>query len=235
VIYYLTKNEQIMKLKKLVMLSSMMLGLVPLSRGQGTIVGTHHDFTWGSERAYNPSMEICIVCHAPHNNSSVAGELPLWNHLTTTATFTAYGASGSGYNIHFTPGSPDGSSKLCLSCHDGVTAVNAYGVGGGLQDTMATARTLLMGALSTRSDLHTDLRTSHPVSFVYDGTLVASDPGLYDTSHTTTLGHSIGVDMLDNSGKVQCTSCHEPHSNTYWKFQRMSNRNSALCLTCHKK
>ncbi len=216
-----------MKLKKLVLLSSLLLGLVPLSRAQ--ISGTHHDFRSGVEAAYNPSGEICIVCHAPHNND--ATQVPLWNHVTTSATFTPY----TGYNTHFTAGQPDGTSKLCLSCHDGVTAVNAYGNGGSLQDTMSTPRTLLMGALSTRSSMGTDMRTTHPVSFVYDGTLTTANPTLWDTSSTSHLGHSIGVDMLDKNGKVQCTSCHEVHGTAYWKFQRMSNVGSALCLTCHKK
>ncbi|MEI8280660.1 MAG: cytochrome c3 family protein [Bacteroidota bacterium] len=225
-----------MKLKKLVLLSTLMVGLVPLSRGQ--ITGTHHDFRSGVEKAYNQGGEVCLVCHAPHNND--VSQTPLWNHATTQANFTAYGQGGSGYAIKFTPGQPTGASKLCLSCHDGVTAVNAYGTGGGasgLQDTLTpgTPRTLLMGALSSRSNLTTSLMTSHPVSFVYDGTLVAADPGLRDTSSSSGLGHSIGTDMLDKTGQVQCTSCHEVHGTPYYKFQRMSNVGSALCLTCHKK
>ena len=215
-----------MKVKKLVLLSSLLLGLVPLSRAQ--IAGTAHDFRHGMEAAYNPSGEVCIVCHAPHKTDAV--QVPLWNHVTTTQVFVPY----TGYNTHFTAGQPDGVSKLCLSCHDGVTAVNAYGSSGALQDTMTTARTLTMGAISARSNLTTNLSTTHPVSFVYTQAL-AGNTGLNDTSATSHLGHSIGQDMLDKNGKVQCTSCHEVHGTAYWKYQRMSNVGSALCLTCHKK
>jgi len=232
-----------MKLKKLVLLSSLMIGLVPLGRAQ--ITGTPHDFrkygTNGTNQ-YNPSGEICIVCHAPHNNDATL--VPLWNHTTTVQTFTAY----TGYKLGFTVGQPDGTSKMCLSCHDGVTALNSYGMGGstpGLQDSITVAsggvtapRTLLLGAISTRSTLGTDLTKSHPVSFSY-ATARLTNPTLRDTSYSVAaLGGSIGSTMLDKNGEVQCTSCHDPHSSntgTYWKYGRMSNAGSALCLTCHNK
>ncbi len=230
-----------MKVKKLVLLSSLLLGLTPLSRAQ--IKGTAHDFSTYRNSKYNQSGEVCILCHAPHNTD--ATNAPLWNHATTTQTFTAYGASGSGFEVHFTPGQPDGSSKLCLSCHDGVTATNSYGVNGGtpgLQDSITIAtggatapRTALITSSTTK--IGTDLTNDHPVSFVY-AEAMTQNAGLRDTSYITPLGHSIGVDFLDKQGKVQCTSCHDPHlsnTGTYWRYQRFSNANSALCLTCHIK
>jgi hypothetical protein len=228
-----------MKLKKLVLLSSLLIGLSPQIQAQ--MKGTAHDFTGYRRSAYNPSGEVCIVCHAPHNTSTTS--TPLWNHTTTAQTFTAYGANGSGFNIHFTPGQPDGSSKMCLSCHDGITAANSYGVNGGspaLQDSITLATggaTAPRTSLISRSNLTTDLTNDHPISFVYTEAL-ASNPKLRDTAFVTALGHSIGKDMLDKNGKIQCASCHDPHGNdqgwnsTYLKF---SNANSAMCLTCHIK
>jgi predicted CXXCH cytochrome family protein len=34
---------------------------------------------------------------------------------------------------------------------------------------------------------------------------------------------------------VECASCHDPHSETNPTFLRISNNNSAVCLTCHNK
>ena len=35
--------------------------------------------------------------------------------------------------------------------------------------------------------------------------------------------------------RVECASCHDPHSTVNGTFLRRSNANSALCLTCHVK
>lgn len=38
------------------------------------------------------------------------------------------------------------------------------------------------------------------------------------------------------NGKVECSTCHDPHNeNNIPKMLRISNNNSALCLTCHNK
>ena len=227
-----------MKLKKLVLLSTLLLGLIPVSNAQ--MRNTAHDFTGYRRSKYNPSGEVCIVCHAPHNASTT--ESPLWNHATTTQTFSVYGASGTGFEIHFTPGQPDGDSKLCLSCHDGVTAINSYGNGGNAPALIDSTYIATGGAVApvtsvlTRSNMGTNLTDDHPVSFVYAEAMIAN-PSLRDTSYVTPMGHSIGKDMLDKTGKVQCTSCHDPHLNTtthdyYLKF---TNANSAMCMTCHNK
>ena len=228
-----------MKVKKLMLIGLLIVGILPNTQAQ--MRGTAHDFTGYRRSSYNPSGEVCIVCHAPHNTDATS--VPLWNHTTTAQTFTPYGASGSGFNIHFTPGQPDGSSKMCLSCHDGITAANSYGVNGkspALQDSITLATggaTAPRTSTITRSNLTTNLTDDHPISFVYAEAMVAN-PRLRDTSYITPLGHSIGVDMLDKQGKLQCAGCHDPHgSNTGWNstYLKFSNSNSALCLTCHNK
>jgi predicted CXXCH cytochrome family protein len=40
---------------------------------------------------------------------------------------------------------------------------------------------------------------------------------------------------LDSQGQVQCTTCHDSHSNEYGDFLVMSNESSALCRSCHEK
>ncbi len=43
-----------------------------------------------------------------------------------------------------------------------------------------------------------------------------------------------GLVTLENN-KLQCTSCHDPHSNAIGDFLVVSSQNSALCLYCHDR
>jgi predicted CXXCH cytochrome family protein len=211
-----------MKFKQLVLLSSMLLGLSPLSKGQN-IRGSSHDFS--TQTKYNTTGELCIVCHAPHGTDPTA--VPLWNHNTTSQMFSTY----IGYKFKGITSitQPDGASKLCLSCHDGVSAINQFG--GMLQGT-----TPIPLPLTTNDQIGTDLTNDHPISFVYNTALATLDGALKDPSTaTTSLGGTIATDMLDINSKIQCPSCHEVHDQTISKFLKMSNSASALCLTCHNK
>lgn len=101
---------------------------------------------------------------------------------------------------------PDGNSKLCLSCHDGTL---------------------------TSHDIGNDLSNDHPVSFVYNSTLAIIDGNLYDPSTTLSgLGSTIEHDLLD-AGKMQCTSCHNPHMSGQPKLLIAENGKSELCFKCH--
>lgn len=214
-----------MRHKKLILISSMLIGLSPLCSGQ-QILGSHHDFSTSSKAAYNSTGEVCIVCHAPHGTDPSA--VPLWNHNTTSQVFTTY--SGYKFDGISTITAPDGASKLCLSCHDGVSAINQFG--GKYQGPSGTPQTLGVHA----SMLGTDLSNDHPVSFVYNTALALLDGGLKDpATATTSLGGTIATDLLDINGKVQCPSCHEVHDQTIYRFGKISNAGSALCLTCHNK
>jgi predicted CXXCH cytochrome family protein len=82
---------------------------------------------------------------------------------------------------------------------------------------------------SSPSYIGTDLSDDHPVSIIYSDILVAARREL--ASPTTLTGRV----RLDSFGQVQCTSCHDPHSDTYGKFLVMANQGSALCIACHVK
>jgi len=182
------------------------------------ITGSAHDF---SSETWNPSGEICIVCHTPHDADATVADAPLWNHQTTSATFTVY-TSGT---LDATVAQPDGSSKLCLSCHDGTVAVDNFG--GNTTGTEFVTGADLIG---------TDLSNDHPVSFTYDAALASTDGGLYDpTTQNSGLGGTIEDDMLI-SGKLQCASCHDVHNGSGVANLLVKNNGaSALCLTCHNK
>jgi predicted CXXCH cytochrome family protein len=186
------------------------------------ITGTKHDFTeWGDESGsgYGFSSEACSPCHAPHNADSSSSISMLWNHKITKAKFTLYASQ----TLDSAVGQPTGTSRLCLSCHDGTVAIDAFG---GEPGTTLMADTALIS---------NDLINNHPVSFIYDSALAMNDGGLYDpTSKKSGLGDTIQNDLLSNN-RFECTSCHSPHDNSNGKFLRVSNDRSALCRTCHIK
>jgi predicted CXXCH cytochrome family protein len=72
-----------------------------------------------------------------------------------------------------------------------------------------------------------DLSGHHPVSFTYDSALATAKGELRDPTSQEKQLH------LDNSGQLQCTSCHDPHNDQFGNFLLMDNSSSALCLNCH--
>lgn len=192
------------------------LVLAGFTYGQG-ITGSAHDF---SGSGWNGTGEICITCHTPHN--AVAGQTALWNHEVTGATFNLYDSP----TLDATDiDQPSGSSKLCLSCHDGTVALDNFGGTTGGTNFISTG---LVGI---------DLSDDHPISFTYDATLVAADGGLVEptTANSSGLGGTITEDLLRNN-QVQCSSCHDVHNKYNLAYLLVkSNAASALCLTCHVK
>ena len=180
------------------------------------ISGTAHNLSGLA----NTGGEICIVCHTPHNADISVADAPLWNHLVTTQTFIPYGsATLTATDV----AQPDGISKLCLSCHDGTTAVDAFGGNTGTS------------TIGPGGDVGLDLSDDHPISFAYTTALATTDGGLENPSvQTSGLGGTITEDLLF-SNQLECGSCHDVHDNSLPPFLRLDNGSSALCLTCHAK
>ena len=69
--------------------------------------------------------QICVFCHTPHHAEAIP-QAPLWNRQASGATYTPYASTSTDANdIAATPG---GSSKLCLSCHDGTIALGSVNI-----------------------------------------------------------------------------------------------------------
>lgn len=182
------------------------------------IANSPHDFSgqgWGT-------TEICEPCHTPHNSDATISDAPLWNHQTTTTTFTLYSSSTL---TTTTLTQPDASSKLCLSCHDGTVALENFG-----GNTGGTH------FISGSANLGTTLANDHPISFDYNTSLSTADGGLFDpATHITSLGGTIDEDLLIG-GKLQCASCHDAHNGyNNPNLLKIGNDASVLCLTCHDK
>jgi len=171
--------------------------------GPGTVRATSED-------------RVCIFCHTPHGARDVA---PLWNRPDSNAGYIPYDSP----TLQSQPGQPTGTSKLCLSCHDGTIALGDLVS----QDTDIS----MMGGGSMpagHSLIGTDLRDDHPISFPYTDALGGpndqhlSPPGAWDERIS-----------LDNQGMLQCTTCHDPHDDRWGQFLVMDNTFAALCRECH--
>jgi predicted CXXCH cytochrome family protein len=182
-----------------------------------SIVGSKHDLSATGSRTVQAASEteVCIFCHTPHRASTIA---PLWNRNNSTASYTPYSSTTAKASI----GQPTGSSKLCLSCHDGTVALGMVLSRGTAIAMKGGITTLPAGA----SNLGTDLSDDHPISFQYDAALVAADGQLKNPPVS-------GAVRLDAGGNLQCSSCHTPHDPQYGKFLAKDNTASALCTTCH--
>jgi predicted CXXCH cytochrome family protein len=183
-----------------------------------TILASKHDLSSSGPGTIKATAEseVCMFCHTPHRGT---GQTPLWNHSLSAATYIPYSSSTARATI----GQPTGSSKLCLSCHDGTVALGMINSRSAAITMRNNVTTMPLGP----ANLGTDLSDDHPISFTYDNALATADGQLKDP------GTLINKVRLDHEKQVQCTSCHDPHDNQYGKFLVENNYASALCLNCH--
>jgi predicted CXXCH cytochrome family protein len=160
--------------------------------------------------------QVCIFCHTPHNASPVQ---PLWNRAMSISSYLPYSSRA----LDAAPGQPTGTSKMCLSCHDGTIALGAL---------VTEPTPVVMTGGVTRmpaghANIGTDLRDDHPISFRFDSSLASRDRKLRSP---TGLPSAL---KLDSNAELQCTTCHDAHNNAFGKFLTMQNSASQLCISCH--
>ena len=257
-----------MKTLKIIKVLVVLAALVGTS-AFAVIANSKHDLSTGSTnggiRAAGSGVdEICVFCHTPHGANSTFTGAPIWNKETSTAQtgWTMYGTTIGGTDIDTqSGGAPSDSSKACLSCHDGVSAVNSLqnapgsGLAGvGAQMDGQYAKMLLKGggAAGTGAESLTDLgadaavnlgggtatadlSNDHPISVTYDATKASLKATTATLTSWITPGAGTTIADVLKSGKVECGTCHDPHEVTNGRFLRASNTASALCLSCHQK
>ena len=150
--------------------------------------------------------DLCLTCHTPH---ITAARAPLLEAAPRSRRAVAL-RTVFGEELNR-------ASLLCLSCHDGVTARDVY------TGTHATALASQLGAQFI------DVRplASHPIGRRYP---------LADSTYRGTAEVQADGRIKLPAGRVQCTSCHDPHNTERhpWMLVK-SNDRSALCLSCHRK
>ena len=100
---------------------------------------------------------------------------------------------------------------------------------GGGSGTIIGLENSLTGAGSSFV-LGTDLSDDHPVSITFD-------TGNSELASVANL--EVNGIKLDENGRIQCGSCHDPHSDVNPKFLRKpfteGGYGAAICRTCHDK
>ena len=180
------------------------------------VVDTVHNLSAtgpGTVRA-GTTTEVCAFCHTPHRAATTRA---LWSRDLPPITYTLYASS----TLEATPVQPTGATRLCLSCHDGTTAL-------GLVRTSSGRRRLPLGPVTGRANLSTDLSDDHPVSFEYTTALARTHGQLTDPGTLTSRV------PLDATRQLQCTACHDPHDNPFRAFLRLDDRGGSLCASCHQ-
>jgi len=193
--------------------------------GQAALANTNHNLSISGTGTIKTTTaaetQTCVFCHVPHA-ASTAG--PLWNRRTPANTYIPYSSTTTNAVV----GQPDGTSLLCLSCHDGTIALGELTSRGATNVVMAGGVTTMPAGVS---NIGIDLSSDHPVSFVYNAALVTANAG--ELANPTTLTGK--VKLHGPTQKLQCSSCHDAHDNSNGKFLVVANTASALCITCHTK
>lgn len=213
------KRSEFLRFAKILMLIILCCYVVDTGYAK-SIVGSKHDL---SVRGPGPTKSpfergVCVFCHAAHSGAANA---PLWNRYDSGAQYSVYKST----TIKATIGQPTGSSKLCLSCHDGTVAL------GMVRSRKESIR--FAGGITAMpkgdSNIGTDLADDHPISFRYDKELCRLNSNLRDPNELD------GPVSLEGGNTVQCSSCHNAHDDAFGNFLVMDNYASALCLQCHNQ
>ncbi|MEA1981080.1 MAG: cytochrome c3 family protein [candidate division Zixibacteria bacterium] len=222
-------------MKIMSILLSILILLVAFSTLYAGVETTKHNFsssTHSPNAFFFGTRQLCVFCHTPHGGDQAIA--PLWNHETNQSqTYIPYSSNTLDMNIS----QPHKGSMICLSCHDGTIAVNSlsnlpgpekegnYGSPGGSGLDAG-------GKLTSSSDAYVglDLSDDHPVGITYDA---SQDPSGFYTK--TGSDQSYPDKLLSEGLYVECSSCHDPHDDTFSNFLVESNSGSQLCLRCHTK
>ncbi len=220
------------------------------SVSQATIVGSAHDFSVSTNYWVNGtvnwdvahgSTNVCGECHTIHHAPDTTTG-PLWIHTPTAQTFKTYD-QGVSETYSGTPISL-GTSKACLSCHDGSVAINSQdSLSGGVVSTAVSGTTPVFikssAVIVEVTGTVDDLTHMHPIGLNYATARSTLAVGELNNPSTQVsgAGGSISQVML-KSGNVECSSCHDIHrtqgaSGTSGIMTIVGGQ--ALCLTCHNK
>jgi hypothetical protein len=193
---------------------------------QGTsVVHTVHNLS-----AFGPGevkvlgeKEVCKFCHVPHSATVSA---PLWGRPVPQGQFRVPEVSAGRGKVPAPQ--PDGASRLCLSCHDGSVAQ-------GFSPAAKTLKAFSAGGLREKGDLS----GSHPVSIpLPESSLDPDDERDMGVKARAVIAADPTV-RLDKDGKLQCTTCHDPHADPYYQPGVVPHfwvrpTVDEVCLACHE-
>lgn len=236
-------------MKRFIITLVVLAAFASVASAAGTVVGSKHDLraVGGGTATGTGLVQVCVVCHTPHQATAANAQDPLWNHTgTATAAFGVYGSS----TMNAVPAEIGGTamggqsvSLLCMSCHDGTVSVlsmyKAPVLGGTPTAAAVAGRISAAGLIISGANVGTNLTDDHPVNFTYNAALATADGGLVTpASAGCVTGAPCSIPLFTQGAAlstVQCASCHDVHDPTNIPFLRMDNTGSALCRACHIK
>jgi hypothetical protein len=215
------------------------LGASAVIAGQAPTTGVNgsmHDITYLGGTGYGGYQQddfqrVCIFCHTPHN-AQPQGDVPapLWNHAESTVDLAPYTwAAPANLPITFDVDPLIGPSRLCMGCHDGITAVDKHGPDVGTAAGTAAYKALPGTAMSSPGRAITDLTVTHPIGFLYSEAQAVRPGELVDPleEFIDNVPDGPDVDTTDRAlwggtgkvindtlygGYMTCASCHEVHN-----------------------
>lgn len=243
------------------------IGLILLSTrvawsapGDG-LAGSAHDFVTGEEYAI-ATIGVCTFCHTPHRATQTK---LLWNHkLSTNASFSWDATETIGGTLLPTNLKTwVGTSKLCLSCHDGSVAIgDVYWWNSTAPAAPLETDTMLMHASKVVGQ-NGNLAGTHPVGLPYGGATgsynsISKGATVVDEWKTPAAAIAAGIRLFkETSGTItaaassdtanlgiECSSCHDPHNKmpgAAVKGERLlrgamtGSDAGYICLKCHSK
>lgn len=232
------------------------IALAGIPGGTG-IQGSKHDMNRQIGQG-DSKGRVCAFCHTPHHKLEDAklDYNPLWSHEVTTEDYIAYGEQTNSFDATIGLDPLSGPSRLCMSCHDGVIAVDQhYGMAGTASSDKLKGDDYGQIAVGLANDLSND----HPIGFYIedaidnDGSspengIIAFGNALNATlvlpnntnipagTPMTSLGFK-GLPNSDGKSLFTCASCHEVHNkdSVDEAFLYEKQAGSAFCLMCHNK
>ena len=210
------------------------------------VVNSKHNMNNYVENTKDPEGRVCAFCHTPHHSlsSTTADYLPLWSHTLDTQTYVPYQSP----TVNVTITNPlAGPTMLCMSCHDGVIAVDEH-YDNGLTTNKLTDDGFggtAIGLADNAADPGAgNLANDHPIGFLYSEAY-ANHPGDLNPATSTYNGGTKKIQDQLTNGVFTCATCHDVHNkdnvaNTYPGSSRNyfllgDNNGSQFCLSCHVK
>lgn len=217
-----------------------------VSKAQSSIMGSPHDVN--VMRNTNEELQVCAMCHTPHSKIEIT---PLWNRNQPPQSYTIYESPSFDMEAEEVLQLP---SSQCMTCHNGVSSnlVNYPGPG----SNMDTSYDIINNdpLFSSYSNMGSNLKNNHPVSFIYAPTRDVDNNGFPESRKVGTSRKAIvgsrGVYPLygPNDNHFECSTCHDVHDTVEYPgkeindgkssgrqifFLRADNTGSRMCTDCH--
>ena len=191
----------------------LLLAASPTLFAQSDVARTVHNLTPEGPGAMKEQATtgLCVFCHTPHNGNPARS---MWNRETPGISYQLYSSSTLRANLK----QPTGSSRLCLSCHDGFVAMGNLDLGFALV-LVLVINTVIFLISPWITDLM--LKWVNQVVYLDDDTLKARYP------HVHAIIHDVARERGFTAPSVGIIPDRNPTAFTYGLFRS----NARIVLT----